>query len=245
MNRPLAQAIVLLVLLVSWLDDGPGPIKNDLEVIEFFSGAARVSKLSHRMGMRVVAYDMDYASAKPGRRGSMDLNSNAGFALAIKLILRSKFNAVIGIFAVCCSSFVPVNRGTGGRDILVPGGDERVVHVRKSNKLLGRNLGDFSSALRSTSVFNLLIAKECNTDGSDGGSWRNLGFGKPSELPDCLAGSLCVACQAPSIFSNPSALPAFINERFLGSGLQSIVLDEETHGYDLEKNMVLVTFIAN
>ena len=75
-----------------------------------------------------------------GCRNPLDLNSNGGLVLAIKLILRSRFNAVIGLFAILCSSFVPVNRGTGSRDLLVPEGDEQVVSVRKSNKLVSRSL---------------------------------------------------------------------------------------------------------
>ena len=46
---------------------------------------------------------------------------------------------LISTFAICCSSFAPVNRGTGSRDLLVPEGDENVVSV-KANKLLSRNL---------------------------------------------------------------------------------------------------------
>lgn len=114
--------------------------KHDIEVIEYFAGVGRIAILSEYVGFRSVAYDMDYAIAKPGKRSPMDLNSPAGLVLAIKLILRSRFNKLISVFATCCGSWVPVNRGTGSRDILVPEGDERVVSVRKSNKLTSRKL---------------------------------------------------------------------------------------------------------
>lgn len=58
--------------------------------------------------------------------------------LAIAWILRSEFGLVVALFAVCCSSFVPVNRGTGARSLLTPLGDMLVPSVRRSNKLMSR-----------------------------------------------------------------------------------------------------------
>ncbi len=138
-----SKVLILLALLVSWMDDEEF-VKKDFEVIEYFAGCGRIALLSHYVGYQSAAYDLDYGSFKAtqsGRKNSMDLNSNAGFCLAIKLILRSRFDQLIAIFAVCCSSFVPVNRGTGQRDLLVAEGDENIPSVRKSNKLLSRNLG--------------------------------------------------------------------------------------------------------
>ncbi len=133
------KVVILLVLLISWMEDSSSA-KDDIEVIEYFAGVGRIAILSQYVGYRSVAYDMDYAKARPGKRSPMDLNSPAGLVLAIKLLLRCRFNKFIAVFATCCSSWVPVNRGTGFRDILVPEGDERVVSVRKSNKLVSRNL---------------------------------------------------------------------------------------------------------
>ena len=118
--------------------------QDEIEFIEYFSGVGRVAKVASYVGYRSVGYDMVNGvetSRQSGRRNPLDLNSNAGLVLAIKLILRCKFNALVALFAICCSSFVPVNRGTGSRDIMVPQGDENVVSVRKSNKLLSRKLG--------------------------------------------------------------------------------------------------------
>ncbi len=117
--------------------------KKNIQVIEFFAGVARIAQVSERVGYQSVAYDLEYGKGiakKKGKRNAMDLNSNAGFVLAVKLILRGSFDELVAIFAVCCSSFVPVNRGTGSRDILVPEGNEHVVSVRRSNKLLSRRL---------------------------------------------------------------------------------------------------------
>ena len=58
--------------------------------------------------------------------------------LAIGLVLRSEFAALVAFFAVCCSSFVPINRGTGDRSILTPEGNEQIPSVRRSNKLMSR-----------------------------------------------------------------------------------------------------------
>ena len=123
--------------------EDPDDVTSGIGVVEYFAGVGRIAQLAQYAGFNSVGYDLDYGVKQArlsGKRNCMDLNSNAGLVLAIKLILRSKFNMLVAIFAVCCSSFVPVNRGTGGRDILVPEGDENVVSVRKSNKLLSRKL---------------------------------------------------------------------------------------------------------
>ena len=134
------KVVILLVLMVSWMED-PAEFKDEIEFIEFFSGVGRVATLAHRAGYQSVGYDLEYGKARAvasGRRNPLDINSSAGLVLAIKLVLRSKFDACVATFACCCSSFVPVNRGTGGRDLLVPEGNEQVPSVRKANKMLSR-----------------------------------------------------------------------------------------------------------
>lgn len=135
----LFEVIILLTLLVSWMDDGI--TKSDVQVIEYFSGVARISRVASAAGFESVAYDIEYTKPRRfGKRSSMDLNGSAGLALAIKLILHGKFDEVVAIFATCCSTWTPVNRGTGKRSIVLPEGDEQVVSVRKSNKMVSRNL---------------------------------------------------------------------------------------------------------
>ena len=58
--------------------------------------------------------------------------------LAVSLVLRSKLDELVAAFGVCCSSFIPINRGTSSRDILCPEGNEQVVSVRKANKMMSR-----------------------------------------------------------------------------------------------------------
>lgn len=135
------KVIILLTLLVSWMEDPVGiDYKQDIQCIEYFAGVGRIAQLSAHVGYTSIGFDIDYGTRRRGKRSPMDLNSNAGLVLAIRIILRSSFNDLAAMFAVVCSSFVPVNRGTGGRDLLVPEGDENVPSVRRGNKLLCRIL---------------------------------------------------------------------------------------------------------
>ena len=65
------------------------PIGNSqLDLVEFFAGRARVSRLAAWVGYKVRAYDIDFQTCnRPGefkrgrlRRSAMDLNGAAGFA---------------------------------------------------------------------------------------------------------------------------------------------------------------------
>ncbi|CAK9102213.1 unnamed protein product [Durusdinium trenchii] len=133
------KVIILLVLLVSWMEDDEGT-QTEYGLIEYFSGVGRVAQMAEMGGIHAVAYDFEYSMPKVGKRRSMDMNSSAGLVLAIKLILRSRFNQLVSLFATCCSSWTPVNRGTGKRCIITPHGDEQVPSVRKSNKLVSRSV---------------------------------------------------------------------------------------------------------
>lgn len=59
--------------------------------------------------------------------------------LCIHLILHAEFEAAIGVLAVVCSSWVPVNRGSTGRSLMTPLGNENFISVRKGNKLTSRS----------------------------------------------------------------------------------------------------------
>lgn len=137
----LPKVLILLVLLISWMED-PSWAVQDIQVIEYFAGCSRVAQLSEYLGFKSVPYEIEFDQKSQWRakRSSMDLNSSAGLVLAVKLILRGRFNELISLFATCCGSFVPVNRGTGSRDLLVPLGNNNVPSVRKSNKLMSRKL---------------------------------------------------------------------------------------------------------
>lgn len=84
-----SQAFLELVCLVSFLS-APAWEKGgniDLDLVEFFSGRARLSKLASWCGLNVRSFDIDYEKIKGSavfkrgkvRRSPMDLNGAAGF----------------------------------------------------------------------------------------------------------------------------------------------------------------------
>lgn len=203
------EVLILLVLLVSWMEDPP-EVQSEYDVLEFFAGVGRIARLSEKVGMKSVAYDIDYGNSRAkqsGKRSAMDLNSSAGLVLAIKLILRSSFNHCISISATCCSSWVPVNRGTGLRDLLVPMGNEFVVSVRKANKMVSRNLVPsellkfsyipwkgffFYQSMTWIPHWSFARTKECDSHGFDDLCWWNNSFGESLQQPDRPPWQVCL-----------------------------------------------------
>ena len=61
--------------------------------------------------------------------------------LAIKAILESKFERLLALVGLVCSSFVVVNQGTARRDELNPMGDLEQITVRIANLLAARRGG--------------------------------------------------------------------------------------------------------
>lgn len=79
------EDFIAAVLLTAWLDL---PEIGHFEVVEFFSGKARISRFCARMGLMTGAYDITYDQTSGTTRSSyngkykrsyMDINSNAGF----------------------------------------------------------------------------------------------------------------------------------------------------------------------
>ena len=207
-NLRCLQVIIFLVLLVAWMED-PGDITVKQDV-------GRIAKVADYSGYSAVGFDMVDGVAKAkqtGRRNPLDLNSNAGLVLAIKLVLRSRFNACVAFFAILCSSFVPVNRGTGSRDLLVPEGDENVVSVRKSNKLLSRNLGLVKRI--STKNGPVLISMRCFPWV---GFYDNLSFSHPivaAMLRTCLLMLLIICAGGTFGMENPANSLVALQGRFV------------------------------
>ena len=65
-------------------------------------------------------------------------SNSRNLRLAIHLLLCSEWEAICTFLAIVCSSWTPVNRGSTGRGILTPLGNEDFVAVRRSNKLVSR-----------------------------------------------------------------------------------------------------------
>ena len=80
------QDFICLVLLTAWIEL-PEMGNSNLEVLEFYSGKARISKFCSRMGLAARAFDIGYdqptdaTSSFNGRpkRSFMDMNSCPGF----------------------------------------------------------------------------------------------------------------------------------------------------------------------
>jgi len=75
--------LVSFLEVPEWDDDA----NSNLDVVEFFAGVARISRLAHWMGLRTKAYDIAYTPVNPEevkrgkpRRSAMDLNGSAGLA---------------------------------------------------------------------------------------------------------------------------------------------------------------------
>ena len=77
-----------LVLLTSWIPTSPLFCPEPLELVEYFSGSARISKWAHHQGYQCRAFDVDYdqppigmESKRTGRqkRSAYDMNGEAGF----------------------------------------------------------------------------------------------------------------------------------------------------------------------
>lgn len=68
------------------------------------------------------------------------LFGNVELRLAIHLVLCGEWEQLASFLATVCGSWVPVNRGSTGRSIVTPLGNENYVNVRKSNKMVSRTL---------------------------------------------------------------------------------------------------------
>ena len=98
----------------------------------FFSGAEAISNGLRQQGLYVVSYDI--------KKGPMfDINSTAGFVLALLLTLRVKPGGFVW-FAPLCSSWVWMCRNTTGRTPVFPEGRFLVPSVRYGNVMCARVL---------------------------------------------------------------------------------------------------------
>ncbi|CAL1136134.1 unnamed protein product, partial [Cladocopium goreaui] len=138
----MAQVVVLLILLVWWLEI-PRCQQSEYQVVEFYSGVGRIAELAAKVGFVAAAVDKDYGmdyAKKNTKRSPMDINSNAGLILAIHILLFGEWEQICAFYAIVCSSWVPVNRGSTGRSIMTPLGCEDYPNVRASNKMTSRTV---------------------------------------------------------------------------------------------------------
>lgn len=86
---------MLLVMLTAWLKSDPTwpGVGIGLDLVEYFAGKARITKLALRRGYKARAVDIEYTKPKPPRidsydkpRGSMDINGSAGYVFLGSLV---------------------------------------------------------------------------------------------------------------------------------------------------------------
>ena len=105
----------------------------DADGTEFFAGMREFTKACWRHGKVVLPFEIN--DDVPG--GRFDINSDAGFATALHMVLRCKPGS-INVFAPVCSTWVWVNRGTSARTEWDPLGDVNKPQVVAANKMVAR-----------------------------------------------------------------------------------------------------------
>ena len=84
------QDFIYLTLMASWLVDLPWQPARPLDVIEYYAGAARVSRIASAVGFESRAFDIDFDKAPLGiesthsgrcSRSAFDINGEGGFLL--------------------------------------------------------------------------------------------------------------------------------------------------------------------
>ena len=84
------QDFIYLTLMASWLVDLPWQPPRPLDVIEYYAGAARVSRIAAAVGFESRAFDIDFDKAPLGSesthsgrcsRSAFDINGEGGFLL--------------------------------------------------------------------------------------------------------------------------------------------------------------------
>ncbi len=156
----------MLVLLTSWLslcDHDPC-----YQVVELFAGAARICKLAKAIGLAACAHDITYDVTAGNGGSSFNILGCAGFVLlgfllgsksdslldlffhrphilgdadlrlAIHTVLCGKMSDLILVMGICCSTFVNINMGTSGRDVLNPEGNTGYTSVSMGNSMVSR-----------------------------------------------------------------------------------------------------------
>lgn len=88
------EAFIMIVLMCSWLSFVDLE-SSQYEMIEFFAGQSRISRLAHAAGYQAARYDLTYdpvfqenSGSSSGKRkrasgGAMDFSSSAGFVFLV------------------------------------------------------------------------------------------------------------------------------------------------------------------
>lgn len=74
---PASQALITVILLISWLEPGLFQFQNRWDVVDTFAGAGRIARLARMSGQAAVALDLQYHP----KSHVFDINENGGFVL--------------------------------------------------------------------------------------------------------------------------------------------------------------------
>jgi len=128
----LAPVLVpLLVDVLAHLNDYEGTTR-DIDVLEFMSGAAEITKASGQVGLTSYGYDKSYSKTDIN-----NMNTKAGFERAMGLAMRIKRHGSVWMAPVC-SSWVWIARHGSGRTLSAAHGDPAVHRVRSGNRMVVR-----------------------------------------------------------------------------------------------------------
>lgn len=103
--------------------------------------------------------------------------------LAVALVLRGDWGKLLGVLAVVCSTYSPVNIATSNRDVLCPLGATYHPSVRRANKMTSRHgfRPVHSMLIRESKAFlkHVVPDQVWFIDGSIGSDGVCLYFGEP------------------------------------------------------------------
>jgi len=129
------KVLITLVALVGFLEFEQ-PAMPPYEVLDFFAGVARVSKLSRGLGQSTASFDIGFHQDP----NVFDINSPAGMVLSVYAMLNSRFDEALASVGLCCSSYVVTSRGSTHRSFITPMGNEKFLKVRLSNQMTSRTI---------------------------------------------------------------------------------------------------------
>ena len=116
--------------LIGCSGNAPLVVLRNLLFLDICAGRARIARIASAAGLCGVAIDREYSV-------HMDLNTCAGFALAVLLLLRTQPGGLL-FLAAQCSSWVWVARSHTGRSKANPRGHETKPVVAEGNSLNDR-----------------------------------------------------------------------------------------------------------
>ena len=126
--------VLLRVLLLLILQENLARGFCDCDGIELFAGCMAITAAFQAIGYLFIPFEI-----KLSRR--MDINSQVGFSVALRMMLRLRRNkGSIVWLAPVCSSWTWTNRGTSLRSPLDPEGNTEHKYIRDANLMVSRTI---------------------------------------------------------------------------------------------------------